>query len=117
MDGYIQSRREGALRLFYAWKVFDKIPLQRSISYEDLAERVNTEVSLISMPSFTTMSRVVYSYLPMLPGRLTGILITTDILEQLGSDRISHTPRSLVFVSGNPSGELYENAQVHHQGT
>lgn len=47
-DAIINVTQVGAIRLFYEWDVFDKIPLQGSISYGDLAKQVNAEVSLIS---------------------------------------------------------------------
>jgi hypothetical protein len=37
----------GANRLFTVWKVWDEIPLEGSISYADLAAKVDAEVSLL----------------------------------------------------------------------
>lgn len=36
-------------RLFWEWGVFEKIPLEGSISYSELAEAVGAEIPLISM--------------------------------------------------------------------
>lgn len=37
-----------ATRLFVKWKVFEKIPMQGTISYKDLAEKVGADEALIS---------------------------------------------------------------------
>ena len=39
----------GALRMLMKLRAFDKIPLEGSISYKDLAESLGAEESLISM--------------------------------------------------------------------
>lgn len=41
-------------------------------------------------------------------GRFSGILVATGVLEQVGSDQISHTPRSLIFTRDDPDGAMYE---------
>lgn len=51
-DAMVNITQTGAIRLFYQWKVFDKIPLQGTISYGDLAKGVEAEVSLISRCPF-----------------------------------------------------------------
>ncbi len=40
----------GAIRMFMKMKAFDKIPLEGSISYDDLAASLGAEVPLISTP-------------------------------------------------------------------
>lgn len=47
-DVMVNITQAGAIRLFYDWKVFDKIPQQGTISYGALAKGVEAEVSLIS---------------------------------------------------------------------
>lgn len=37
-----------ALKLFIDWEVFENIPLQGTISYAELASKLNVEVSLLS---------------------------------------------------------------------
>lgn len=41
-------------------------------------------------------------------GRLSGILVATGVLEQVGSDQISHTAMSLIFTRDDPAGAMYE---------
>jgi hypothetical protein len=41
----------GAIRIFMKLKAFDKIPLDGSISYQDLATSLGAEEALISMLS------------------------------------------------------------------
>ncbi len=38
----------GAIRMFMKMKAFDKIPLEGSVSYEDLAASLGAEVPLVS---------------------------------------------------------------------
>jgi len=38
------------------------------------------------------------------------VLVSSDILKQVGSDQIAHTPRSLIFVGDNPAGSTYQMA-------
>ena len=47
-DGYINGGQAGAIRIFYEWGVFNKIPLQGGITFEELAKEVKAEVSLVS---------------------------------------------------------------------
>lgn len=47
-DATAQVAQLGANRLFWEWKVYDQIPLEGSISYGELAGKVDAEESLIS---------------------------------------------------------------------
>lgn len=47
-DATAQVAQLGANRLFWEWKAYDHIPPEGSISYADLAGKVDAEVSLIS---------------------------------------------------------------------
>ncbi|KAK3382753.1 S-adenosyl-L-methionine-dependent methyltransferase [Lasiosphaeria ovina] len=73
-----------AVRLFNQWKVFDAIPTESgsSISYKELAEKVNADVILLV--------------------RLAWILVATGVLEQIGTDRIAHTRKSKIYIGTNP---------------
>jgi hypothetical protein len=48
MDAIGQLTVIAANRIFWEWGVFDEIPLEGSISYADLARKVNADVSLLS---------------------------------------------------------------------
>ena len=48
IDGFKNGIQASSIRLFYEWGVFDRIPREGSISYEDLAAGADAEVSLIS---------------------------------------------------------------------
>ena len=48
VDSFIGVVQLTAVRLFIKWNVFEKIPEQGSISYEELAAKVGAHTSLIS---------------------------------------------------------------------
>ncbi|OLN97441.1 Demethylsterigmatocystin 6-O-methyltransferase 1 [Colletotrichum chlorophyti] len=75
-----------ASRLFSDWGAFDAIPAEGSISYDDLAEEVNAEASLLA--------------------RVGGVLVSRGVLHQIGMDQVAHTPRSRAFTKGQPVGML-----------
>lgn len=52
MDAIGQLTLIAANRIFWEWGVFDEIPLEGSISYSELAEKVNSDVSLLSEQVF-----------------------------------------------------------------
>ncbi|KAK3690325.1 O-methyltransferase [Podospora appendiculata] len=77
-----------ANRLFWEWNVFESIPLDgSSISYADLATKVDAELALLT--------------------RIGGLLVSSGVLKQIGPDHIAHTPRSKIFVEENPAGAVY----------
>jgi hypothetical protein len=47
VDPSVQTTLLAAVRLFYEWKVWDEIPLEGSISYAELASKVDTNPSLL----------------------------------------------------------------------
>lgn len=52
MDAIGQLTLIAANRIFWEWGVFDEIPLEGSISYSELADKVNADVSLLSEQFF-----------------------------------------------------------------
>ncbi|KAK7433353.1 hypothetical protein QQZ08_000293 [Neonectria magnoliae] len=86
MESMIVMAQLAALRLFIKWKVFEIIPVDGSISYGDLAAKLNAEESLI----------------------------TTGILNQVGTDEVAHTQTSKLFVSSSPMSSLVENGFDNH---
>ncbi|KAJ6057615.1 O-methyltransferase [Penicillium canescens] len=76
-----------AVRLFMYWGVFDLIPLDGSISYEDLARKLDAEVLLVN--------------------RIAWVLVATGILDQIGEDRVTHTARSKIYLKDDPFGKLF----------
>ena len=51
MDAMGQLTLIAANRIFWEWGVFDEIPLEGSISYSDLAGKVDADVSVLSKPA------------------------------------------------------------------
>ncbi|KAL1880550.1 hypothetical protein VTK73DRAFT_5563 [Phialemonium thermophilum] len=79
-----------ANRLFWEWGVFDEIPREGSISYRDLAARVAADVNVLS--------------------RIGGVLVSSGVLDLVDSDRLAHTPHSLIFTKGEQAGFVYQMA-------
>ncbi|KAF9880464.1 O-methyltransferase [Colletotrichum karsti] len=95
-DATAQVAQLGANRLFWEWKAYDHIPSEGSISYGDLAEKVQAETSLIR--------------------RIGGVLTSLGILQQVGDDSVAHTRRSRIYIEGHPAGQIvgmaWENGMV-----
>ncbi|GKT46256.1 methyltransferase fsa4 [Colletotrichum spaethianum] len=92
MDRMISVMEVVVLKLFLEWKIFDLIPLDDSISYTNLARKLEAEVSLIK--------------------RLSWVLISSGILNQVGEDTIAHTEKSKSYLSETPSAVLLHMMQV-----
>ncbi|KAK1449231.1 O-methyltransferase [Colletotrichum melonis] len=95
-DATAQVAQLGANRLFWEWKVYDHIPSDGSISYGELAKKVDADVSLIR--------------------RTGGVLTSMGILQQVGDDSVAHTKRSRIYIDGHPAGQIvgmaWENGLV-----
>ncbi|KIW32316.1 uncharacterized protein PV07_03870 [Cladophialophora immunda] len=78
----------GAIRMFMKMKAFDKIPLEGSISYEDLAASLGAEVPLVT--------------------RMAWMMVATGFLHQIGEDRVAHSRLSKLYVSGNAQGVFFQ---------
>lgn len=74
----------GAVRIFHHLYAFEKIPHHGSITYRELAEQVDADARLIE--------------------RFGNMLVSVGILNLEGADRISHTPRSQIFLDHHPTG-------------
>ncbi|ETN38171.1 uncharacterized protein HMPREF1541_06202 [Cyphellophora europaea CBS 101466] len=68
----------GAIRMFMKIRAFDKIPLEGTISYKDLAASLGAEEALISF------------------------------LNQSGEDHVAHSRHSKLYVYGNPQGVFFQ---------
>ncbi|KAK1657787.1 O-methyltransferase [Colletotrichum godetiae] len=93
MNDCIKVGEMTAKQLFNAWGVFQKIPVEGSISYKDLASSVGCELQLLV--------------------RLAWMLNSTGILRQVGEDAVAHTEKSKMFINDNPDGDLTRIVFVH----
>ncbi|KAF6814099.1 O-methyltransferase [Colletotrichum plurivorum] len=95
-DATADVARLGANRLFWEWKAYDAIPAEGSISYAELAVKVEAEEALIR--------------------RVGGVLTSMGILEQVGDESVAHTKRSRIYIDGHPAGQIvgmaWENGMV-----
>ncbi|KAK3331726.1 S-adenosyl-L-methionine-dependent methyltransferase [Cercophora scortea] len=76
-DLYVIHSEITVQKIFLKWDAFDKIPLQGSISFADLAAAVDADVPLTS--------------------RLARMLISTGFLAEPERNHVAHTPRSSIF--------------------
>lgn len=83
-DHIVQFAELGAIRQFVHLGAFALIPREGSISYNELAEKLKADPRLIS--------------------RMGSILVATHVLKLHGTDRISHTPLSAVYLDRHPPG-------------
>ncbi|KXH48472.1 O-methyltransferase [Colletotrichum simmondsii] len=93
MNDCIKVGEMTAKQLFNAWGVFQKIPIEGSISYKELASSVGCELQLLV--------------------RLAWMLNSTGILKQVGEDAVAHTEKSRMFINDNPDGDLTRIVFVH----
>ncbi|CAK7231322.1 hypothetical protein SEUCBS140593_007886 [Sporothrix eucalyptigena] len=75
LDTMVLISRIVALRIFVKWKVFDAIPAEESITYADLAAKVNSDTEIIR--------------------RFAWVLISDGVLGQIDGNSVAHTPKSL----------------------
>ncbi|KAL0941938.1 o-methyltransferase [Colletotrichum truncatum] len=75
------------LRLFIDWEVFENIPLEGTISYAQLAKKVDADESLLR--------------------RYAWALVARRILRQQGEDDIAHTEVSKVYLPGRPERNMF----------
>lgn len=98
----------GATYMFMQWKLFDKIPSGRSISYKELAASINGEESVVGMcplPHPTFHRRNTDTTPP--PARIGGMLVATGRLVQTSSGHVTHSATSKMFTSESPAGALF----------
>ncbi|KAK1622379.1 O-methyltransferase [Colletotrichum phormii] len=93
MNDCIKVGEMTAKQLFNAWGVFQKIPVDGSISYKELASSVGCELQLLV--------------------RLAWMLNSTGILKQVSEDAVAHTEKSKMFINDNPDGDLTRIVFVH----
>lgn len=79
VDTNMDIARFAASQLFYKWGAFEAIPVEGSISYQDLAVATKSEEALLR--------------------RVGGVLVSQGFLKQTGQDNILHTQKSLGYRS------------------
>ncbi|KAL1888090.1 hypothetical protein Sste5346_009777 [Sporothrix stenoceras] len=77
LDQMVHVSRLVAMRIFIKWKVFDAVPTTGSITYANLAAKVNAEEEIVT--------------------RLAWVLIGDGILAQIDGNSVTHTPKSLML--------------------
>ncbi|KAL8376930.1 hypothetical protein RB595_007858 [Gaeumannomyces hyphopodioides] len=83
----------GATYQFMEWKLFDKIPKEKSISYQELADSVGADLSVIS--------------------RLGGMLVASGRLIQTSPGNVKHSSTSHMFANGHNAGNLFRILLEH----
>jgi len=78
----------GAIRMFMKLRAFDKIPLEGSITYKELADSLGLEETLIT--------------------RIAWMMVATGFLNQIGEDQVAHSRLSKSYVHGNPQGVFFQ---------
>ncbi|OTA93514.1 hypothetical protein M434DRAFT_11577 [Hypoxylon sp. CO27-5] len=81
----------GSIRMFMKWKFFDKIPIDGSISYRELADSIGAEEALVS--------------------RMGQMLVSTGKLVQSVPNHVSHSRLSQSYKTGDRNGSSF--AMVH----
>ncbi|THC89803.1 hypothetical protein EYZ11_010742 [Aspergillus tanneri] len=79
LDALVVLVQLTAVRLFIDWQVFEVIPTNGSIQYSEIAAIACADVSLIAC--------------------LAGTLVAAGVLNQVGSDRVSHTRTSAALAA------------------
>ncbi|EJT76003.1 hypothetical protein GGTG_05928 [Gaeumannomyces tritici R3-111a-1] len=83
----------GATYQFMEWKLFDKIPKDKSISYQELADSVGADLSVVS--------------------RLGGMLVASGRLIQTSPGHVKHSSTSHMFANGHNAGNLFRILLEH----
>ncbi|KAK0717962.1 S-adenosyl-L-methionine-dependent methyltransferase [Lasiosphaeria miniovina] len=79
-----------AVRVFQSWRVFDTIPAGKgeSISYADLAAKVDTEEAFLI--------------------RMSWMLSSTGVLRHIDPGRVAHTPTSMMLRENETMGSMFK---------
>ncbi|KAF2669467.1 O-methyltransferase [Microthyrium microscopicum] len=79
-----------ATRIFKKWEAFAAIPAvgEGSISYEDLAKKLDADTSLVR--------------------RIAWVLVSTGTLKQIGTDKVENTTKSMVYVNNDSNGMMFQ---------
>ncbi|TDZ40777.1 Methyltransferase fsa4 [Colletotrichum trifolii] len=78
------SAEAASLRLLLDWGAFEVIPMEGTISYTELAKKLEADFSLVR--------------------RLCWVLVSGDILRQHGNDQVAHTDISKQYLPEHPNG-------------
>ncbi len=85
-------------KLFLEWSLFDFIPAQGSISYEELAAKAEADVDIISQQQHQLQHAPRLCANIALPARLSWVLVAFGELTQIGPDRVAHTEKSRIYI-------------------
>ncbi|KAK3389720.1 S-adenosyl-L-methionine-dependent methyltransferase [Podospora didyma] len=90
MSLFVNMSMVSAVKVFQSWRVFDIMPAGKgeSISYAELAEKVNAEEALLI--------------------RMAWMLSSTGILRHEEPDRVAHTPTSMMLREDQPMGSMFK---------
>ena len=100
MDTLVNIASITAMRLFIDWKVFENIPLNRTISYTELAGKVEAEPSIIGKHSLTWHPKhrcycmCINQLTWFCTARLAGMLVSTSYLRQDENGQVGYTEES-----------------------
>ncbi|KAH0594960.1 hypothetical protein MHUMG1_07258 [Metarhizium humberi] len=86
VDQMVHLSKFAAMRLFIKWGLFDKIPTNGTISYQELASGIGAKTGLIA--------------------RFGSALVANGVLEETEKGTVAHTAQSKVLLSGNPINAL-----------
>ncbi|KAB2571908.1 O-methyltransferase hmp5 [Lasiodiplodia theobromae] len=87
-DYCVSMAEMGALRVLMDWRALEHIPQDGSISYADLAAKVDAEEPLLR--------------------RFASMLVSTGVLRQIGEDRVAHTKLSPIYANNVPQGMFFQ---------
>ncbi|ROT41044.1 S-adenosyl-L-methionine-dependent methyltransferase [Sodiomyces alkalinus F11] len=100
-----------ALRLFIEWGAFEVIPVEGSISYEDLAHEMDAEVQLLTGGAGAGVKELrekTDGESETNTARLAWLMVSSGLLEQVGEDRVRHTPKSRQLTESVPLRSMWQ---------
>lgn len=101
----------GALRVLMDWRALEHIPQDGSISYADLAAKVDAEEPLLRKCciSLNAIARGPCAYANFsLTGRFASMIVSTGVLRQIGEDHVAHTKLSPIYANNVPQGMFFQ---------
>ncbi|KAI1376203.1 S-adenosyl-L-methionine-dependent methyltransferase [Hypoxylon crocopeplum] len=97
-----------SIRMYMKWKFFDKIPLDGSVSYHDLATSIGAEEALVCTLIHFYLT---HSWPTNLSARMGQMLVSTGKLLQPVPNHVAHSRLSVSYRTGDSIGASFA---MHH---
>lgn len=104
MDLMVGLSKFVAMRLFIKWGLFDKIPAEEAISYEDLAKGIGADTGLVGSYIHMALQRgnPFVFHANFISARFGAALVANGVLRQVDDAKVAHTAQSKALLNDSP---------------